>query len=108
MSGDPYSDSHYSTDVSQLVNNGLVQTDKTVFLASRYEHGLSWGSDGCVRTLTTSGAVDWESLQEYYLAGWKNDSDITLGFRPVVTLRSNLKFTGGSGTAASPYTIALC
>ena len=110
MNNYPFDDSYYTTDVNQLVNNGLVQTDTEVWLASRRTAtDGSYGVRGVCRTLTTGGVVtDSAKLQGYYWTGWDNDHSHTRGFRPVITLKSNVKCTGGSGTAASPYTIALC
>lgn len=107
MVNDPYVDRNYEADVNHLIANSLVQTDGEVWLASRRIEGVSWGTKGQVRTLTTSGTVDYRTLQEYYLAGMQNDRDVTLGFRPIITLTSKLKFTGGNGTASSPYTFTV-
>ena len=107
MVNDPYVDRNYEADVNHLIANSLVQTDGEVWLASRRIEGVSWGTKGQVRTLTTSGTVDYRTLQEYYLTGMQNDRDVTLGFRPIITLTSKLKFTGGNGTASSPYTFTV-
>ena len=115
FSGFPYEDSYYTTDVNQLKNNGLVQTDKEVWLASRYVRtdyqsifGVSvpiktWGE---VRSLMTNGTVDDWTLQGYTAAGWMDDSSVTLGFRPVVSLSSGLTAISGDGTSqATAYVL---
>ena len=48
--------------------------------------------------------VDYVIMQ---LVGALHDYDFTCGLRPVFTLKSNVKVTGGSGTSASPYTLGV-
>jgi len=101
MTGNPYEDTLYDTDVNQLKNYGLVQTDKEVWLASRRIEGVTFGTKGQVRTLLTDGNRDYWTLQEYYLTGMQNDREVTKGFRPVVSLSSGLHVVSGDGNSES-------
>lgn len=103
LSSSPYTDTLYVTDFNQLVNNGLVQTDKEVWLASRYgEEGTTLfgnllNSFGCVRTIKTDGGLDYHQLQNYTKTGWVDDSSHTYGCRPVISFPSGIKIIGGDG-----------
>ena len=111
LSSFPFTDTLYTTDFNQIVNNGLVQSDKDVWLASRVESnrksilGQLVSSNGSVRTITTSGTLDYWSLQTYSKAGWSNDKSHTYGLRPVISLPSGLKVVSGDGTASNPYVL---
>ena len=108
---DPYTDTHYTTDFNQLVNNGLVQSSGDVWLASRVDLdrtevlGQLYSSFGCVRTISSTGKLSQRSLQKYTKVGWTNDQSQTCGFRPVISLPSGLTVTGGKGTESNPYVL---
>ena len=113
--GFPHEDSNYQADVNQLINYGLVQTDTTVFLASRTIEGYrdniftgDFGTQGRIRTLLTSGEVDSEWLHESaYNHSYDDNRTRTYGLRPVVSLVSGLYVVSGDGTSeATAYVLS--
>ena len=52
---------------------------------------------------TFKAAFDWRAHVRYV---YYNDSQYSLGVRPVIRLKSSIIVTGGSGTYSDPYTIA--
>ena len=48
-----------------------------------------------------------EVIYRRYKKGTSPDTSETLGVRPIVSLNSNVKITGGTGTADDPYRIAI-
>lgn len=111
MTGSPYEDSLYETDVNQIVANGLTQTDAECWLASRriegYNNGwLDYGTKAQVRTLLTSGSLDYWTLFWFaFSTSYEDSADRTFGFRPVISLQSGLYIASGDGSAGSPYAL---
>ena len=97
MTGSPYEDRLYEKDINQLKNNGLVQSDKEVWLASRAIEGVLGGTAGKVRTLLANGSTNSHKLQSYTLFGQTDRKSKTFGFRPVISLPANLIVVAGDG-----------
>lgn len=108
---DPYTDTHYTSDFNQLVNNGLVQSSGDAWLASRVDSnrtevlGQLYSSFGCVRIISSTGKLSYMSLQKYSKFGWSDDQSRTCGLRPVISLPSGLMVVSGKGTSSDPYVL---
>ena len=111
---EPFEDEGYVNDVSQLINNNMVQTDTSVWLASRAIKGWlanlftgDFGTEGRVRYLNTDGSDDSTFLHDSaYNHSHDENYYRTHGVRPVVSLKSELKIIGGDGTEANPYKLS--
>ena len=104
----PYSDTYYTTDQSVISGNAnLKHSSGYVWLASRGLNTYSSTSHFYVRCLGTSGSV---SYNDVFIAGSDGSAGAgvpTDGVRPVITLKSGIKITGGTGDVGNPYTIGL-
>ena len=83
--------------------------DDIYWLASRYVHSYYDSSQFHVRCVYTSGDVENEvnyfcSVDRYGGATARSNSN---GLRPVFTLKSGIKVTGGNGESGTPYTLGL-
>ena len=112
----PYYDTYFITDRSIISGNSALHHGTTntynnngyVWLASRYLYPSSSGySDFCVCYLNTSGSVSYNDLFNAYSDGSTNAISRSYGVRPVVSLKSGIKITGGTGDEGDPYTIGI-
>jgi len=105
----PYHDTEYEADQSVIASNAnLKHSSGYVWLASRYLYPSSSGySDFCVCYLNTSGSVSYNDLFNAYSDGSTNAISRSYGVRPVVSLKSGIKITGGTGDEGDPYTIGI-
>ena len=93
---------------------GLITYDELVFagMDNRHINKLSWAySTKNYWTMspsyfdaTSGGALEWlqHSTGSLYLWTWIADS---YGVRPVINLKSDVKITGGTGTANDPFVV---
>lgn len=106
VSGSPYTDTYYSTDVIQLTDNDLLHSSGITWLASRYlRTNVSRSLFGVRELLADDG------INEYYLyytgrGGGTLSDDYAHGVRPVVSLDSGIRIVSGSGTSSDPYVIS--
>ena len=104
----PYNDKYCLGDQAIISgNDNLKHTSGYIWLASRYLDIYSGGIGFCVNGLEANG-----SFYINYLFYQVSDSgtgymSLTYGFRPVVTLRSDIQIVGGSGTQADPYKLGI-
>jgi hypothetical protein len=112
-SGFPYTDYQYYSDMNVLTNNTSIRHNSSngyyVRVASRTISGSpsSGNLSFMVRKMAYDGNVNHAEGGIYYQNdGSTQDSSSSGGVRPIITLKSNLKITGGSGTASDPYTIS--
>ncbi len=107
----PYHDDYGAADRNLIMNNAaLQQTVGDVWLASRYldpsdETNYSFN----VRCVGPNGTiVNRASTQELFLPkadGTSESYTFSKGVRPIITLRQDIRITGGAGTELEPYTI---
>ena len=86
------------TDSLNMNSSAACKDNNWLFTSSYYQWTITprSGNSGSVWFVDTGGIVSWLS------ANWDYSS---LGVRPVLYLKSNVKITGGSGTISSPYTL---
>ena len=101
-------DKNYETDFKQMSTLGISDIDDDYWLASRYvaDHWMElyftlWIVD------TRANLNSYENLcgEDGYGDAYSNSC--ANGLRPVFTLKSNVKVTGGAGTSTSPYTLGV-
>ena len=110
----------YTTTDSNIGNKsltypvGLITYDELVFAGMDYDHinKLTWVFSSKnywnmtpSRFLAANGvAEEWiqNSMGFIFSGGWVND---TFGVRPVINLKSDVKITGGTGTANDPFVV---
>ena len=102
-----------------LINNSIINKTTPIGLLNNYEYYLSYKNS---TSDYTKGYLNinyyWWLLNPYGSSyvwsvnnngkshrGYHNTSSLITGVRPVVILKSNIKFSGGSGTKDDPYTI---
>ena len=104
----PYTDTYYIDDQTIIASNSALQHSSIyVWLASRNTYNNGSFSDFCVRLLDTSGNMGYHGMVKAYPDSSTTTLSSTRGFRPVVTLRGDLRVIGGSGTQADPYVLGI-
>ena len=97
-----------------LVNNAIGTLEATqvdgsdsyYWIASRYYgYGSTTNYDWWVRYVDSMGALCSTNLYEYYSYSF-GESDYISALRPIVTLKSGLKYSG-LGTEEDPYTLSV-
>ena len=101
-------DTNYETDCNQMTTLEINDIDDSYWLASRLVDSFSYYSLFRVRCVVASGDVyDGDGLCRVDSAGRTNAYDESRGLRPVFTLKSGIKVTGGNGESGTPYTLGL-
>ena len=100
-------DTNYETDYNQMEALEINNIADAYWLASRYVDSYSGYSTFLVRCVATSGRVDLSRLCGVNSRGNSNASYASHGLRPVFTLKSGIKVTGGNGESGTPYTLGL-
>ena len=100
-------DTNYETDYNKMQALGIRGSNRYYWLASRYVSSYSYYSAFYVCAVDTSGNLSYSILCLVYSDGYTSASSDTYGLRPVFTLNSGIKITGGNGTSSSPYTLGV-
>ena len=101
-------DTNYETDYNQMEALEINNIADAYWLASRLVRSGSVSSLFHVRCVDTSGGVSNGSfLCLVYSGGSANANYASFGLRPVFTLKSGIKVTGGNGESGTPYTLGL-
>ena len=111
----PGKDDNYVTDYNQLSALGIRDINATYWVASRYaEYGYTSASTQPMSASVNIRYIDSNGNLTYcnvYSFSWTSTSGVgaggTHGIRPVFTLKSGIKITGGSGTSDDPYTLGV-
>ena len=101
-------DANYERDYNQIGTLGIRNIDKSYWIASRYTDSYSGSSGFYVRSVDANGSLnDFSELFYVYSHDSFHSNSYVFGLRPVFTLKSEVKVTGGSGTEESPYTLGI-
>ena len=101
-------DTNYETDYNQMEALEINNIADAYWVASRDVNSSSSRSNFRVRYVSTSGNVNSRGdLCLVYSNGDTNAYLISYGLRPVFTLKSGIKVTGGNGESGTPYTLGL-
>ena len=101
-------DSNYVTDWNQMGTLGIRSTGTNYWLSSRAETKDTNIMLYDIRHVNTSGAITTdEMLYVFVETGNLYPDTCTYAIRPVFTLKTTLKITGGSGTSSTPYTLGV-
>ena len=100
-------DTNYETDYNQMELLEINDIADEYWLASRGVYSSSSSSGFSVRCVNASGYVDLSILCDVISGGRTNANDDSNGLRPVFTLKSGIKVTGGNGESGTPYTLGL-
>ena len=100
-------DTNYETDYNQMESLEINDIDDRYWLASRLVRSSSNNSYFYVRSVITSGSVASSGLCGVYSGGDAFANFNSYGLRPVFTLKSGIKVTGGNGESGTPYTLGL-
>ena len=100
-------DTNYETDYNQMGTLGIRNIGKTYWLASRYVYSTSYYSYFFVRSVNSSGSLSTNPLCLVNSNGNTLASSFSCGLRPVFTLKSDIKVTGGNGESGTPYTLGV-
>ena len=102
-------DTNYETDYEQMgsENLNIANIGASYWLASRIHHNPYHYANNSfdIRSVSTSGSLSFSELCSVYSYGNWNGYSVPQGFRPVFTLQSGIKITGGDGIN-TPYTLA--
>ena len=98
-------DTNYEVDYNQMETLGIKATSEVYWLASRYVISNSTASNFNMRIMTTGGDVNNCSVFRVLSTGTVSSTQYAIRIRPIFTLKSGIKITGGSGTEDSPYTL---
>ena len=100
-------DTNYETDYNQMGTLGIRDIGKFYWLASRKaQSSLSISAFG-VRLVVTSGSLSNSNLCNVVNSSPEYSTGDGYGLRPIFTLKSTVKVTGGNGTESSPYTLGI-
>ena len=100
-------DTNYETDYNQMELLEINDIDDIYWLASRVVGPGSAVSGFSVRYVGASGGVDRNYLCSVASDGRTYANNPSYGLRPVFTLKSGIKVTGGNGESGTPYTLGL-
>ena len=86
---------------------GIQKSDQYYWLASRLVDDDGFNSALFFNIRSSSGGGRLGDFRLCYIgnAGTLKSSSASYGLRPVFTLKSNVKVTGGAGTTSNPYTL---
>ena len=96
-------DEQYETDLEQMNSINIAGTLSSYWLASRQIESSSETNSFKIR-LMNEGELSAMDLFNVYSAGHTFDNGYTSAIRPVFTLKSEIKVTGGDGVD-TPYTL---
>ena len=100
-------DENYLSDWDRLINLNIYNIESTYWLASRYVYPQPNYSYYYVRSVNASGGLTSSMLcnanYKTSIYGYTH----SLGLRPVFTLKSDIKVTGGTGEPGDPYTLGV-
>ena len=99
-------DTNYKTDYNQMADLGIEDIGRLYWLASRHVSSeSSYNLFGVY--VVNPGSTGLAHLAICYV--YSDDGVLSIsnsfGLRPVFTLKSGIKVTGGNGTESSPYTL---
>ena len=100
-------DTNYETDFDKMGTLGIRNIGKYYWLASRNVTSRSSYSFFSTRSVSSSGSLTVGNLCSVYSDGGAYPASSLSGLRPVFTLKSGIKVTGGNGTSSSPYTLGV-
>lgn len=100
-------DTNYETDYNQMEALEINNIADAYWLASRLVGSISYVSSFRGRYVDASGLVDDYILCYVYSSGRPIAAYDSNGLRPVFTLKSGIKVTGGNGESGTPYTLGL-
>ena len=100
-------DTNYKADYDQMGTLGIRNIGKSYWLASRIVGSNSSNSNFSVRYVYSSGGLAYDSLCSVYSNGGPYAYSNSGGLRPVFTLKSDIKVTGGNGESGTPYTLGV-
>ena len=100
-------DTNYETDYNQMEALKINNIADAYWLASRLVDSGSYDSNFCVRYVGPSGDVYDLILCNVTSRGDASADYYSYGLRPVFTLKSGIKVTGGNGESGTPYTLGL-
>ena len=101
-------DKNYESDYNKMTALGIagISNSSYYWLASRYVNSYFTDSFFDVRYVYSGVGLRSSNLCGVSSTGTSANSN-SHGFRPVFTLKSGIKVTGGSGTSGSPYTLGV-
>ena len=100
-------DTNYETDYNQMKLLEINDIDDIYWLASRYVASYSGYSTFFVRCVNPGGYDGNGDLCSVYSYSSPEARSNSYGLRPVFTLKSGIKVTGGNGESGTPYTLGL-
>lgn len=96
-------DDNYLTDYDKMEDLGIINIKENYWLASRRVDPSSTYSPFYVRDVHTS--IGANTLFTFYNSGSVRSFSHSRGLRPIFTLNSGIKVTGGTGEKGDPYTL---
>ena len=100
-------DTNYETDYNQMELLEINDINDIYWLASRFVNSYATSSGFRVRYVSSSGNVNYGILCNVHSRGDPDANNLSYGLRPVFTLKSGIKVTGGNGESGTPYTLGL-
>ena len=102
-------DTNYTTDQTAMkaVGGDMWTTGEMYWLASRIVNSSSSNCFFDVRGVNTSGGLSSNSLCGVYSDGDAYGYSSENGLRPCISLRSDIKVTGGDGSEETPYELGI-
>ena len=101
------SDEDYLTDYNKMTTLAIGAIGEAYWLPSRKVSSSGTSTTLYVRTVGSGGNASYCYPVQLYRTISNKGYRYINGLRPVFTLKTNVKVTGGAGTSASPYTLGV-
>ncbi len=100
-----YADNNYEDDVNKIKGNNLLDSNDSIWLASRnFESDENWDKY-FVRSLMSVGEFDDSNLYSISQYGTEQETAYTRGVKVVVTLKDDIQIISGDGSKENPYVL---
>ena len=106
------SDENYLTDWNQMTALNVCNINKEYLLASRRIYASAGTCNFLIRDVISDDGIEWFDDGLNILTVKRSNTTtstykVTNGLRPVFTLKTGIKVTGGSGEETAPYTLGV-
>ena len=101
-------DTNYISDYEQMDSLGILNINEAYWLASRNVEKNSGGSSNLgMRIISNTGELNVKNLFSLTIFGSASGSSSSNNIRPVFSLNSNVKVTGGDGSQETPFRLGI-
>ena len=109
---DKNEDKNYEEDYNQMKSKNIDNINNGYWLVSRYVDSVQLDTYFGVRFVNSNGSLNDVRMDMRFMIGISQTGNtdgrsVSNGLRPVFTLKSNIKITGGNGSKSNPYELGV-